>query len=149
MSFKDLSAKSELFATLALKRLAQTGAQDPWAGMKPEDVSSMPVDQLQDKLFPRSTPAPGVSNTQPKPGTAPAAAKPAASALPGPAASLLAAYKGKGLLNVVQNGKNLAVTYNARGMSDTGLQAKLQAALPGYTVTVIGKTEFPPQLANY
>jgi len=153
MSFKDLTAKSELFFKLALKRSAQT-AGDPWSGMKPEDVSSMPVEQLQEKLFPRTTPATTSSTTQPaapaaaKP--APAAAKPAApSGLPAGGAALLAPYKGKGLLQVTQNGKNVSIIYNARGMSDTGLQKKLQDAMPGFTVTVHGQTQFTPQMANY
>lgn len=144
MSFKDLASKSELFVKLALKRVAQ----DPFSGLNPETMDKMPLEELQNKLFGPSPSKPtGVSNTQPagKPAAPakPAAPGAAAPALPGPAAALLAPYKGKGLLNVTLDGKNLKVIYNARGMSDTALQGKLQAALPGYVVSVHGETQFP------
>lgn len=152
MSSKDLSSKSELFMKLALKRLGQ----DPLAGGAPlfhppgsKSKDNASLEEVQNKLFGPSPSKPtGTHNVQPQ-GAKPIAPAAAAPGLPGPAAALLAPYKGKGLLNVVQEGKNLKIIYNARGMSDTGLQKKLQDALPGYTVSVLGQTQFPPQMANY
>ncbi len=166
MSIKDIVSQSEVFAKLAMKRVAQ----DPFGGMRPEEWTQ---EGSFDKLFPElsqklknekaqapQAAAPGQANTQPgspaaKAKTAPAA-KPAApqmpasmlgAALPKAALDLLAPYKGKGLLNVQLAGKDLKVIYNSRGMHDTALQGKLQSALPGFTVSVLGQTEFPA--ANY
>lgn len=171
MSIKDIVSQSEVFAKLAMKRVAQ----DPFGGLRPEEFTQ---EGSFDKLFPElsqklknekeqaaAKAQPGAANTQAPSAapaqaggqnakTAPQAAKstvmPASmlgAALPKSALDLLAPYKGKGLLNVQLAGKDLKVIYNSRGMHDTALQGKLQSALPGFTVSVLGQTDFPA--ANY
>lgn len=110
MSFKDLVSKTELFAKLAMNRLAQS---------VPNSMTSKPTQ-----------PQSGVGSVQPI-------------ALPPEAEALLAPYKGKKLMHVTLNGNDLSVIYDMRRMSNTSLQNKLRQALPGYNVSVMGKTEMP------
>lgn len=158
MSFKDLASKSKLFAKLAMRRLAQDPfatpdgkviAPEDWGKMTAEEMEKAYLPSNKDMKLPQLAQVPSTATTNKSNPQTPTAAPQAALNLPEAVLKLLEPYKGKGLLNVVQNGKNLSVTYNARGMSDTALQRKLQAALPGYNVNVIGKTEFTPQMANY
>lgn len=142
--------KAELFEQLALRSLAQSAglAGDPLNGQ----VGTQYVDpsgKLRDERSPEQVAAEVQKNfpylNQGKPATThPNTQKPTgpspAPVLPAGAAAELAQWKGKNLLNVTLYGKNLSVKYNAARMTDTGMKARLEKAMPGYTVNVIGET---------
>ncbi len=143
MSLQKLAILAKKFQT----KLAQV-AGDPWSGMKPEDVSSMPVEQLQEKMFPR---APGQSAPKPAPATKPHASSTLAFSIPSPIQQALdkVAPVLKGNLFLQVDGSNVNAKFNNVLAFDVNqIRALLTKALPGYTINVVGEQN-PRWVANY
>jgi len=132
-------------------------AQDPFAGLAPEQLSSMPVEQLQNQVFGPSQSAPAA-----KPVTAPSrnvqpVKAPSQSALPADIKAKLdtGAPGFKGALYVTMpnpaDPKGLTIAYNidrVGNRSANQVKAILDRALPGYRIEVVGHKN-PTWTTNY
>ncbi len=132
------------------QKIIEKLAQDPFAGLTPEQLSNMPAEKLQEQVFgpSKSTTAPAGSA---KPGQMQVGPT---SSLPSDIVAALdkANPKLKGALNLSVNGKTVNVRYNKVKLPYWGADVKkvLQTALPGYSVAdPIGQTPDADWHPNY
>lgn len=114
-------------------------AQDPFAGMTPEQLSSMPADKLQEKVFGPSPSAQKAPAPAPKPQLATAVSGPEDSELPADLKQMLdiGAPGTKGMLKLKLDGKNVSVAYNAdrwHGGASNLKRVLVNALSPKYVV---------------
>jgi hypothetical protein len=132
MSFKKVSDLAKKFQVKL--------AQDPFAGASPEELSHMPVDKLQDKVFGLShKPAPVAPKTEVATSFAPTLVNDTATGLPLDLKQMLdiGAPGTKGMLKLTVEGKGVSVAYNADRWTHgaTALKRVLTNALsPKYVV---------------
>ncbi len=133
----------------ALKKMAQSGPGDPFSGMRPEELTTAPLEEVQNKLFgpSKTTPAtPQLDKTDPWAKAAPA---PTPDDIKVKLDANPSLAKLKGNLSITGDITRLSVAYYTGAWRGTAQQLKdlLKSTLTGYNVAdVVGhmKLDFTP-----